>query len=134
MVRSNLIIPSFIFYFVTNPSITSELKRLQATRQFVIATLASNPKRSQSRASNHLVNPTTLQGIDAQYGIWWECAELLVDLGGAAPPTVAGTPIYKNHLSHDGSVKRSQGGPPKSSSPSAGHHGMRCELPSRTCY
>jgi len=37
-----------------------------------------------------------VQSIEAQYGMWWECAELLVELGGAAPPTVAGTPILEN--------------------------------------
>lgn len=36
-----------------------------------------------------------LQEIDSQYATWWECAELLIDLGGAAPPVVAGTPIHE---------------------------------------
>jgi hypothetical protein len=52
----------------------------------------------------------------------------LVDLGGAAPPTVAGTPILENHPSRNGSIGRSHGGAPTSSSSSAGHYGMSRRL------
>ncbi|KIM28544.1 hypothetical protein M408DRAFT_329337 [Serendipita vermifera MAFF 305830] len=76
-----------------------DLKRLQTNHQAVLAALAPNPRRSSSRASNQAVNPATIQSIEAQYGMWWECAELLVELGGAAPPTVAGTPIQENQPS-----------------------------------
>lgn len=34
-----------------------------------------------------------LSELDLNYTIWWECAELLIELGGAAPPVIAGTAV-----------------------------------------
>ena len=36
---------------------------------------------------------SSLFQLEAKYTIWWECADLLVELGGAAPPAVGGTPV-----------------------------------------
>lgn len=36
---------------------------------------------------------TSLLELDAKFAIWWECADLLIELGGAAPPAVGGTPV-----------------------------------------
>lgn len=58
-------------------------------------------------SSRSKANMAALQEIDAQYAIWWECAELLIDLSGAAPPVVAGTPIVEHTPSPTKSDKRS---------------------------
>ncbi len=36
---------------------------------------------------------TALAELDLHYSIWWECAGLLIELGGAAPPVVAGSVV-----------------------------------------
>lgn len=35
----------------------------------------------------------SLAELDNHFAIWWECADLLVELGSAAPPAVAATPV-----------------------------------------
>lgn len=49
--------------------------------------IAQIPKEQRDRAT------ASLAELDNHYGIWWECADLLVELGSAAPPAVAATPV-----------------------------------------
>ncbi|KAG9053585.1 hypothetical protein FS842_007775 [Serendipita sp. 407] len=40
-----------------------------------------------------IVTRAALAELNAHYAIWWECADLLIELGGAAPAAAAGTPV-----------------------------------------
>lgn len=62
--------------------------------------------KSQRMTSRSKANMAALQEIDSQYSTWWECAELLIELGGAAPPVVAGTPILEQSPSPSKSSDR----------------------------
>lgn len=54
-------------------------------RRLDVATWIPQEDKDKARSS--------IARLDSQYAIWWECADLLIELGSASPPTIAGTPI-----------------------------------------
>ncbi|PVF94144.1 hypothetical protein CPB86DRAFT_789318 [Serendipita vermifera] len=98
-----------------------DLKRLQASYQSIMRNLPA------MTGTMHRSTLAAFQQVDAQYNMWWECADLLVELGGAAPPTVAGTPILENYpasSAYPGTPGRPYMGPtnPLSTAPSISSH------------
>lgn len=75
-------------------SSVEELKRFQSTYHDILNSLPASRRNTSSRSAARQL--AAVENVSSQYALWWECAELLVELGGAAPPTVAGTPIHED--------------------------------------
>ena len=71
-----------------------ELKRFQSTYQDMLNDPTVSRRNTSSRSAARQL--AAMENVGSQYTLWWECAELLIELGGAAPPTVAGTPIHED--------------------------------------
>ncbi|KAG8798252.1 hypothetical protein FRC17_007525, partial [Serendipita sp. 399] len=77
-----------------------------------------------------VVTRAALAELDAHYAIWWECADLLIELGGAAPAAAAGAPVKsptmpslrRPEVNENQSTPRAFQRPSKSSAPPSDVH------------
>ncbi|KAG8811379.1 hypothetical protein FRC17_002501, partial [Serendipita sp. 399] len=77
-----------------------------------------------------VVTRAALAELDAHYAIWWECADLLIELGGAAPAAAAGAPVKsptmpslrRPEVNENQSTPRASQRPSKSSAPPSDVH------------
>lgn len=83
---------------------TQSIQRLpsQPTSMLLNSPTKAHATRNYSRSSNELSRE--LSRLDQEYGLWWECAELLVELGGgsssmAAASASASNPNLTSHSS-----------------------------------
>jgi serine/arginine repetitive matrix protein 2 len=76
--------PAFDKSFFQNP-----LRRPSATKAQVPEDGGGIPSLQEQQDRTN----TSLAELDNHFAIWWECADLLVELGSAAPPAVAATPV-----------------------------------------
>ncbi|KAG8803308.1 hypothetical protein FRC18_007331 [Serendipita sp. 400] len=95
-----------------------DLKRLQSSYQSMVSHVSKGRNTSSRTAARQL---SVVENIGSQYSIWWECADLLIELGGAAPPTVAGTPMYENENPHLGGNSNAYAGRTDTISMSSAH-------------
>lgn len=91
-----------------------ELKQFKLAYQSQLATIRDSKSKSRIHA---------VRELDARYSLWWECADLLVDLGGAAPPTVGGSPVKPGSASRSTNNEK----PPMSSTSSVEYVGSAKE-------
>lgn len=82
-------------------SIQGGASQQQPTSMLLNSPTKAKATRNYSRSSGDLNRE--LSRLDQEYGLWWECAELLVELGGGSSSLAAATASNPNLTSHSSS-------------------------------